>query len=981
MPASASDTTLTFETLNTDTFATGAAIISNNDISSPPFQLNALNLQGTGAASGASGLTIQGNALQFSGANATVNLNALKGAGTGLTYVVSNNIALSSNTLFTGNGTVLTTNVGFNFAGTLSGTGSLTKTGSSTLTLGCSTVSNGLNSSFLYSGDINANAGTLGVIGNGNLYTKSKLTIGTGATFNVAGTTSIFSIFGTAGTLTGTAGSNSFLYINYTGTDPAAGFTGTISNAVDVAAAGSGNLTFGTIAGNTGSLSNAGTGTLTAVAIISATNDTGGARVWTPFATIKLTGNSGEVNGKGDTIITGTLAIAPSGSGSAVTVTGQNTLEAAAARARQFRYASGSTLQLNKGANTSVNFQIGNASSTSSDTQGILARNGMGTLILDPVSGAGTLGGAAKFTILNGATQANVLPMVSNGLANTAIVVVDNDGTRKADFVTYTGTGITSDIGFQQATYTLTDSFASSSNASVVKITSNQTISGATSAFALRNDATITISSGQTLTLGNPGTDASSAAATTAPQAGLILNGGSISGPGTLAFGNTEATIYTSTAGGTIGANMTGAGSYNFGAGATSGNVRVALNKFGAGTLYLTGTNSYSGVTVISAGALDVGGIAGTTLAGNNNTNLTFSGGVLQGSGTFIRGLGTGATQVTWNGINNSDSNVSGGFAARGGDLTVAIGGTGAPTALTWGNAPTAGNNFITEVAGDGGSTGVLIFGSNTSDSQVDFRNAIDLGSRVSPLYYRTIVVNQGTGTDSAKISGVISSTVTHGLIKDGSGKLILTGNNTYTGETIISQGMMIIDGNQSAATGALTANSGATLGGSGTIGGSATISAGGFLKPGNSSAGLLTINGPLTLGGNVEMEIATGIRGTNYDGVNIGASQLLTYGGTLTLTLTGSVSNGTYNLFSFTGGSNAGSFASIAFGGGYYTGTFSQAGDLWTSSLTQGQVFSFDQASGNLIAASPEPSTVLFLAFGLTVIVVMRRRKVVRKQ
>ena len=300
----------------------------------------------------------------------------------------------------------------------------------------------------------------------------------------------------------------------------------------------------------------------------------------------------------------------------------------------------------------------------------------------------------------------------------------------------------------------------------------------------------------------------------------------------------------------------------------------------------------------------------------------------------------------------------------------MAIGGPGSPTALTWG---LASGDFITENT-TSGQTGVLIFGSNTSDSKVDFQNAINLGTTVGSLnYFRTIMVNQGTGADSAQISGVISSTVTHGLIKDGAGTLILTATNTYNGDTVVANGTLIVNGNQSGATGSTTVNSGATLSGSGTIGGAVIISAGGTLRPGN-SPGLLTIAGPLSLAGNVVMEIATGTRGTNYDAVNIGTSQLLTYGGTLTLTMTGAISEDTYNLFSFTSGSKTGNFSSLLFAGGYYTGTFNRVGDVWTAVSDQGQTFTFDQATGALVA--PEPSTWALLGVALAVMVTFRYRR-----
>ena len=102
----------------------------------------------------------------------------------------------------------------------------------------------------------------------------------------------------------------------------------------------------------------------------------------------------------------------------------------------------------------------------------------------------------------------------------------------------------------------------------------------------------------------------------------------------------------------------------------------------------------------------------------------------------------------------------------------------------------------------------------------------------------------------------------------------------------------------------------------------------------------------------------------------------MLTYGGTLTLTMTSGVADATYNLFSFTSGSKTGNFSSIAFAGGYYSGTWNRVADVWTSTLTQGQIFTFDQASGDLVAAVPEPATWALLAFSMTTVLVLRRRR-----
>jgi fibronectin-binding autotransporter adhesin len=104
------------------------------------------------------------------------------------------------------------------------------------------------------------------------------------------------------------------------------------------------------------------------------------------------------------------------------------------------------------------------------------------------------------------------------------------------------------------------------------------------------------------------------------------------------------------------------------------------------------------------------------------------------------------------------------------------------------------------------------------------------------------VAANAVTGLPDT-VSGALN------LIKGGAGTLNLTGNNSYTGKTMVNAGSLYVDGDQSAATGATTAASGATLGGNGTLGGDVTVADGGTLAPGAQGAiGTLVINGSLSL-------------------------------------------------------------------------------------------------------------------------------------
>ncbi|WP_075685505.1 S8 family serine peptidase, partial [Serratia marcescens] len=82
------------------------------------------------------------------------------------------------------------------------------------------------------------------------------------------------------------------------------------------------------------------------------------------------------------------------------------------------------------------------------------------------------------------------------------------------------------------------------------------------------------------------------------------------------------------------------------------------------------------------------------------------------------------------------------------------------------------------------------------------------------------------------------------GLTKQGIGTLVLTGNNTYAGPTLVNQGRLAINGS---VTSDVSVQNGGIVGGSGTVG-SLTARRGGTVAPGNSI-------GTLNVAGNVSFE------------------------------------------------------------------------------------------------------------------------------
>jgi fibronectin-binding autotransporter adhesin len=226
-----------------------------------------------------------------------------------------------------------------------------------------------------------------------------------------------------------------------------------------------------------------------------------------------------------------------------------------------------------------------------------------------------------------------------------------------------------------------------------------------------------------------------------------------------------------------------------------------SLTKTGAGTLVLNAANTYTGGTVVAAGTLQVGSgnntgsilgdvatAGGAVLAFDRNDPYAFAG-VVSGAGE-LRQIGTGTTILT------NDNTYTGGTTVSAGTLQL-------------GNGGTTGS-----IVGDVANNGVLAF--NRSD-QVTIAGTISGGGSV---------------------------------VHSGSGVTFLSGNNSYSGTTTISNGWLYVDGNQSLATGALTTASGTRLGGNGTVGGDVIIADGATLAPGAQPQvpATLTIAGDLTL-------------------------------------------------------------------------------------------------------------------------------------
>ncbi|RST51865.1 autotransporter-associated beta strand repeat-containing protein [Variovorax sp. MHTC-1] len=159
--------------------------------------------------------------------------------------------------------------------------------------------------------------------------------------------------------------------------------------------------------------------------------------------------------------------------------------------------------------------------------------------------------------------------------------------------------------------------------------------------------------------------------------------------------------------------------------------------------------------------------------------------------------------------------------------------------------------------------------------------------------------------SDSTTFSGAISGSGS--VTQAGAGTTVLTGTNAYLGTTTVQAGILLVNGDQSGATGLTTVQGGATLGGTGTVGGDVAIASGATLSPGGTSAaGTLTVNGSLSLDSGSTLNYRFGQAGTVGGALNdlTVVHGNLALAGTLNVSAApgGSFGPGVYRIFSYDG-------------------------------------------------------------------------------
>lgn len=459
---------------------------------------------------------------------------------------------------------------------------------------------------------------------------------------------------------------------------------------------------------------------------------------------------------------------------------------------------------------------------------GVLVLSGANTYSGDTTISAGTLRFGTATSIPSGTGKGNVVVGASgtldissvggsiNGLSGSGIVdksatgtdtltVGNNDATTEFSGIIRDTTGTLALTKTGAGTLTLSGASANTYSG-LTTVNAGTLVLNKSSGNAIGGSLTI---SGGTVQLAGSDQIANASAVTVSGTGLLDLNGnsdaigtlsmtaGSITtGAGTLTLGGAvtgNASANSATVSGNL--NLGGATrTFTIADGGAAEDMAISANisnggitKAGAGTLTLSGANTYAGVTTVGAGVLRLNS-AGALGGGN----LTFTGGTLGlGAGDFTRALGTGTGQVQFT------AGTGGGFAAYGADRVVNLG--GASAGVTWNSG-----GFV--LTGD-----ALILGAADATHTVDFQNPINLNGAG-----RTVQVADGAAAVDGILSGVISGTGASALSKSGTGTLLLTGENTFAGGVSVTAGTLVFGSDTAAGTGTITLSSGVTLQGSG---------------------------------------------------------------------------------------------------------------------------------------------------------------------
>ena len=403
------------------------------------------------------------------------------------------------------------------------------------------------------------------------------------------------------------------------------------------------------------------------------------------------------------------------------------------------------------------------------------------TLSLGTLPNSTVAGSTLNIKVMTGGQVSTTTTTTTNGLVGNGRILF-TDATNTVNFASIPGSG----TRFIQAATSTTGLPASGSTSTVnYSHTDNATVTASESVNTLKLTTTtsgqsLAISSGQTLTL---------------TTGGLLFTGADD-------YSITTGTLKSNTTNNSdLIVHQYGAGNLTIGSVIANGNGASTLTKAGNGTLTLSGTNTYSGQTIVTGGILSISSesnISGANGTFTGITSATNSASVSSNAASLPAGFGVGSTMLgrTVNAITGTS-----------GAYTITLSGN-ANTAFTansgvasWAHAPALGLY----------SGGILQATSNITLQEIGTGGS---GSAATTTVNRTLTIGSGgggfdvTGSNTLTIPGTI--TATGMMTKSGSGTLVLGTTNYIYGGLTIQDGTVRQTGNNSLSsgiTGAATAN------------------------------------------------------------------------------------------------------------------------------------------------------------------------------
>ena len=238
--------------------------------------------------------------------------------------------------------------------------------------------------------------------------------------------------------------------------------------------------------------------------------------------------------------------------------------------------------------------------------------------------------------------------------------------------------------------------------------------------------------------------------------------------------------------------------------GVISGASGSAFSKLGAGTLVLSGVNTYSGSTNLNAGTLSVSADANLGASGGA---IVFNGGTLATTASFDSArnvsLGQeGRVDTAWGVTTTLSGVMTGRSISKYGTGTLVLSGANTYNGTTF---LYDGTLSVSADSNLGAGNGAVVLAGGTLATTADFASA-------RQIYFDEAngLLNTASGVTTT-LSGLVSGASGSSLYKIGAGTLVLSGVNTYSGNTNLNGGTLSVsaDANLGASGGAIAFNGG----------------------------------------------------------------------------------------------------------------------------------------------------------------------------